>query len=260
MKSLLAYLAASAAIVLLSGCGSLNTVRYHAPSIESEGIPLKSTTNGIAFSLGAICFHVSEAHVNDVQVRAMTLVGIPVFPLSLSTDELPQVDHFDVGLWLVPQLGDTTYSFDVREVELEYDDGSRVRPSTVQVSRFRTRFVERGYWLTTGKSEGVKQTDHWDAKRPSDFSEPLELWEWNRVNMSFSKPVTSLNPVKFYVFGVLRNGSAQDIPVVRFQSVSEVRQAFPGRYADGSSIGDWPSKTCRALQKEDQPSANVSSH
>lgn len=55
--------------------------------------------------------------------------------------------------------------------------------------------------------------------------------------------------VKLQILGLLQENKAQDIPEIGFSLVSETRQAFPGRWAEGTSITDYPEAACRKLQK-----------
>lgn len=236
----------------LAACGSINTIGFHAPYIEDRGVPTKRARDGIAFPVGDICLHVSESGSKSIQPRAMTLVGLPVIPVGLSADN-KQVASFDVSLWLIPESGNNTFTFDVPRIEIEFSNGARRTPSVIQVSRFRTEFeYERVYAFKPDLVETITYPEHWGAKPANDFREPIELWDWTRLNIRFEKPDATLEPTKLYVFGLLKNGEQQEIPTVMFSFVSETRQAFPGRFADGTSLSDWPDRACRGLQAQEK--------
>ena len=228
---------------VLAGCGSLNTVNYFKPSIEYQGIVTKKARDGVAFSVGSACLYVAGAS-KDVKVRAMTLVGIPVLPISDRTEEYERKSTFIIELWLVPDLKDT-YTFDVPRIELEFDNGVRVQPANVQVSRFWTGFE-------SDRVETVSQAEHGDITFPERFYEPLKLWDSTRLYLYFEKPLASSKPSRLYILGLLQDGAVQPVPPVQFTFDSEVRQAFAGRSADGTSIADWPDKACRDLQQQEQ--------
>lgn len=233
--------------LVLGACGFLNTVRYYAPSLEAGGTTAPSQ-DGIAFLVGSTCVHVVDTS-KFVQPHALTLFGVPLLPLSLGVNEKP-ISHFDLSIWLIPERGDMTSLFEVPRIELEFDDGSRVRPRTVQVSRFRTQLQkEQVYLVKPGIEETIYYPEHWHPKPPGNFSEPLELWDWTRLNVRFEKASASLQPTRLIVDGLLHKQSPEAIPTITFSRASEIRQAFPGRFADGVWVGDYPDKACRKLQK-----------
>lgn len=251
MKSTLKFFIVAVAIQMLAACGSVNTITYYAPNIESVGVPTQSARDGIAFSIDGICLHVSEAGIKSIQPRAMTLVGVPLIPISLSADEY-HASYFDVALWLIPEQGNTAYTFDIPRIELELNNGTRVQPRVIQVSRFMTQFEkERVYAFKPDIIETISYPEHWGVKPIGDFHKPIELWDWTRLTMRFEKPAAALEPAKLYVLGLLRSGTTQEVPVIGFSLVSDTRQAFPGRFADGTSITDEPDRACRRLQKRE---------
>lgn len=248
------FLLVGLAAQLLTACGSLNTIKYYSPSIEEKAIPVEMSQDGIAFPVGDICLHVSEGGSKYIQPRAMTLVGVPVIPVDLSSNE-HRTSYFDVSLWLIPERGNTTYSFDALKIEIQFSNGVRKSPSVIQVSRFKTSLeLDHNYFFKQDKIETISYPEHWGPKPITDFHEPINLWDWARFKYRFEKPDQSLAPKKLYILGVLMDGKVQDVPVIDFSFVSEFREAFPGRFADGTWITDQPDKACRKLQKLERTS------
>ena len=249
MPTLLCLIAAIAVSVSAVGCGSLNTVRYQAPSIKDAGTPWEAARDGIAFSVDGICFFVEDGS-KDIQLRVMTLLGVPILPVSLGGDAPSGPAYFDVMLWLIPEQGNADYPFDVPRIELEFENGSLVGPNTVQVSRFRTKWEkEPVYWFTPDIVETILYPEHWGNKPLDDFIEPLALWDWTRLIVRFEKPAPSVRPVTLYIRGVARKQLVQNVPAVTFAPISELRQVFPGRWADGTWLSDFPVRACRKLQQ-----------
>ena len=235
---------------MISGCGSINTIHYYQPFLESMERPIENASDGIAFTVGQICLHVSEGDSKNIHPRAMTLVGVPVLPVGLESSEY-EMDYFDIRLWLVPEQGETNYSFNIPQIFLEFDNGQRIKPNVVQVSRFRTKYEkERVYAFKPDIVEKISYPEHWGAKPIGDFKKTLELWDWTRLHIRFEKPKTKLKPVKLQILGLLREDKVQKIPDIGFSFMSETRQAFPGRWADGTSLTDYPEVACRKLQKK----------
>ena len=252
MRSSISTLILVAIVQMLVGCGALSTIRYHKPSIENADVQIKHSCNGISFSFGAICLHVSEGDTKELHHRAITLVGIPLIPGSLTIPEPSQLDHFDVTVWLIPELGNTDYSIDIPRIELEFDNGIRVQSSVVKISRFRTHFENIGGLFTTSPFEKISNFEHWNEKTLNELRKPVELWDWTRLIIRFTKPDRSLNPANLNILGLLKNGINQDVPTINFTFVSENRQAFSGTWADGTSYFITPDSACRKLQEHER--------
>lgn len=237
-------------IFTLTGCGSINSIGFHEPYLEDKSITTVNARDGIAFSAGDICIHVSEGSTKSIQPRAMTLVGVPIVPVDFSISD-NQATFTDISIWLIPKYGDTKFTVDVSRIELEYNDGSRRSPSIIQVSQFKTTFKkENVYFFTPEIVETISYPYHWDAQPVGYFDERLELWDWTRLNIRYTKPGITLQPKKLHISGIYHDKVQTEMPDIGFHYISEIRQAFPGRFADGTSASDWPDRACRSLQKK----------
>ncbi len=94
MKNTLLFVITFIAAQLLMGCGSLNTISFYEPIVESSQIPTSNASDGIAFSAGEICIHVSEGGTKGINPRAMTLIGVPVLPVGFKSKKY-EMDYFD---------------------------------------------------------------------------------------------------------------------------------------------------------------------
>ena len=249
MKSRLRLILGSIATAMIIGCGSMNTVSYYEPFLKNMEGPTEKAGDGISFTVGNICLHVSEGDSKNIHPRAMTLVGVPLLPVSFESSK-NEAAYFDVRLWLVPKQGETNYDLIIPQIFLEFDNGERIRPNAVQVSQFKTTFEKKKvYAFKTGIVEKISYPEHWQPKPLRDFKDPLKIWDWTRLNMRFEKPKTELTPLKLQIHGLLLENKFQRVPDTSFVFKSEIRQAFPGRWADGVSLTDYPHVACRKLQK-----------
>jgi len=249
------WISAIAAIQLLTGCANLWTLRYFAPIPVDSNVRSTQWGDGVVFISGTMCIWVREGQSARARLLATGPIGLPIIPVGDQLDE--ESGYFELVLFFVSEIHGSNhqvrgenYSFDPIASIVLFDSGENVKPSTVQVSRFKTKWEkERVYLFHADNVETILYPEHWGPKPAKDFTEPLSLWDWSRFILRFERPSRNAKPLSLMISGLRKEGTQQPVTEIRFNETETTRYigSYPTAYRSS------PELVCRPLFKNEAP-------
>ncbi len=251
------WISAAVAIQLLTGCANFRTVHYFAPTPFDSNVRSTHWGDGVVLIAGTMCVWVVEGESKRERVVATGPIGLPIIPLGVGDQIDEERRYFELVLFFVPefrfsdlQVRGETYSFDPIASVVLFDGGETVKPSTVQVSRFKTKWEkEKVYLFHADNVETILYPEHWKPKPAKEFTEPISLWDWSRFIVRFERPSRNAKPLSIMISGLRKEGTHQPVTEIRFNETETTRYIgiYPSAYRSS------PELVCRPLFKNEVP-------
>jgi hypothetical protein len=227
---------------MLSGCGAVFKSRYYKPSLPGDShYSSKEWGNGLAVVTENICVWARETQTAYHQMISEGPLGLPVIPHDMS-EQIPERSPI-VGfeIWVTVDKDYAGYSIDPKKVTLIYNDGSEVKPETVGISRFKTKWEEPYFHILPASDvEHLDQAEHQKTLKVDSSLEPVNLWNWTRMYISYSRPSRSAVPAQLKIQGIGKNGEAIEVPALFLNDIETTSYQVAGNL-------DTPADPCRNL-------------
>lgn len=245
------YLSITIIILFLVSCGGIQKARYYEPSTTEEKEPRLAWGDGLAVADKDVCVWVGDNSALYLPLLAGP-IGLPIFPLGILMETPDRSAFFNLSIWIVPkQNKDNIFSFNPRETLITFSNGMTSKPTSIQVSLFKT------YWETTKSllpishsTERIRYPEHWEIKPLNDFTEPINLWAWSRFIIRFEKPSKDIAPSKVEIRGLKSVDGQTWSFIFSFQETQKHRYLISGQGSDAEWIADSPGDACRTLFKK----------
>lgn len=218
----------------LVACVSVNTVTLYKASLP-PGEAASLSGDGVAFLSGDACVQVSD---RGAEIQSM-----------LAGDFVAAKDTVRMVVWIVVARSASGVTFAPDRVRLTYTDGTEAGPKSIQISRFKTRWVQEETLIIRGEErEKIATTDHQPQRDFGLDNSPTPLWDWTRFTIEFPRPAPTLGPRSLFIDTMQQNGRILRTPIVQFERIQERRLVYPGTFADGVGVTDTAYRACRKMQ------------
>lgn len=228
-------------VSLISGCGAVIKSRYYQPSIPpGSQLDSKEWGNGLAVATGNICVWAGEANTSYQQIVSEGPLGLPIIPRDLSkqTPERTPIALFEI--WLTVDKNYSGYAINPNGITLSYSDGVEKQPDTIQISRMKTKWEQPYFHILPAKD--VEHLDLIEAVKTEALSKPVDLWNWTRINVSFSRNTSTPIPeqIQIQIHGLQHNGSDVNVPSFKLKDIETTTYQVAGNFKS-------PADPCRDL-------------
>jgi len=223
--------------------------RFYQPTSLNHSSNNQEWGDGVATADKDICIWVGDDTALYLPMMAGP-VGMPIFPLGVFEGEIERLDFFELSVWVVPKGIEekNSFQFNPKNVFVEFTNGEKAEPISVQVSMFdtsphgrKTFFGEHQY------VERISSVKHLDPQKAEDVEGASSLWDWTRFVIRFQKPNKDIAPAKAWVKGLeTKDGKSREY-IFTFKEVEKHRYLVSGHHPNGEYGIVNPSTPCKDL-------------
>jgi hypothetical protein len=165
-------------------------------------------------------------------------LGLPLIPNDLSSQvpERSPIAAFEI--WLTVDKDYAGYAINPKNITLIYSDGIEKQPDMIHIDRMKTKWEEPYFHILPAKN--AEHLDMIEAVKPDAISNPIDLWNWTRININFSRPTTTAIPEQLQIRGLNKNGSEVKVPSFQLKDIETTTYQVAGNFKS-------PADPCRDL-------------